>query len=110
MHPLWQNVSGSIENVVPAPDNSSRLWYDSNDIPFLREDEADAANIAAVTASTVNTYITAGFEPDSVIKAVTSGDLGLLVDSGLRSVQLCQRFNARHRRPAKPTTRHRSRS
>lgn len=88
MHPLWQNVAGSIENIVPAPNSSSRLWYDSNDIPFLREDEADAANIAAVRASTVNTYITAGFKPDSVIKAVTSGDLGLLVDSGLRSVQL----------------------
>jgi phage portal protein BeeE len=88
MHPLWQNVAGSIENIVPAPSSSSRLWYDSKDIPFLREDEADAANIAAVQAATINTYITAGFEPDSVIKAVTAGDLGLLVDSGLRSVQL----------------------
>jgi len=88
MHPLWQNVAGSIENVVPAPDSASMLWCDTSDIPFLREDEADAANIAAVQASTVNTYITAGFKPDSVIKAVTSGDLGLLVDSGLRSVQL----------------------
>lgn len=87
-HPLWQNASGSLEQVVPSPDAATRLWYDATDVPFLREDEADAANIAAVEASTVNTYITAGFEPDSVIKAVTSGDLGLLVDSGLRSVQL----------------------
>lgn len=88
MHPLWQNAAGSLENVVPPPDDASRLWYDASDVPFLREDEADAANIAAVRASTVNTYITAGFTPDSAVKAVDSGDINLLVDSGLRSVQL----------------------
>lgn len=87
-HPLWQNVAGSLQNIVPPPAASTRLWYDSDDVPFLREDEADAASIASVKASTINTYITAGFEPDSAVKAVTSGDLGLLVDSGLRSVQL----------------------
>lgn len=88
IHPLWQNASGSFEQVLPPPDDASRLWYDATDVPFLREDEADAANIAAVRASTVNTYITAGFTPDSVVKAVDSGDINLLVDSGLRSVQL----------------------
>lgn len=87
-HPLWQNLAGSLETIVPPPDNASRLWYDSNDVPFLREDEGDAATIAQTRATTINTYITAGFEPDSVVKAVDSGDLGLLVHSGLTSVQL----------------------
>lgn len=88
MHPLWANTAGSLERVVPPPNSSSRLWYDATDIPFLREDEADAANIAAVRAATINTYVAAGFTPESAVKAVDSGDINLLVHSGLVSVQL----------------------
>lgn len=87
-HPLWQNLAGSIETVIPLPDKATRLWYDTTDVPFLREDEADAANIASVRATTINTYIVAGFTPESAVKAVDSGDLGLLVHSGMVSVQL----------------------
>lgn len=87
-HPLWQNLSGSLERIVPAPNRSSRLWYDASDVPFLREDEADAANIAAVKASTIASYVTQGFTKESAVKAVDSGDINLLVDSGLTSVQL----------------------
>lgn len=87
-HPLWQNMAGSVETVMKLPDRSSRLWYDTTDVPFLREDEADAANIASVRATTINTYITAGFTPDSTVKAVDAGDLGLLQHTGLVSVQL----------------------
>lgn len=87
-HPLWQNISGSLERVVPPPNSSSRLWYDATDVPFLREDEADAANIAAVKASTIASYVTQGFTKESAVKAVDSGDINLLVDSGLTSVQL----------------------
>ena len=88
MHPLWANTAGSLERVVPPPNSASRLWYDATDIPFLREDEADAANIAAVRASTINTYVAAGFTAESAVKAVDSGDINLLVHSGLVSVQL----------------------
>lgn len=90
-HPLWQNLAGSIEHVIPKPAGGGgdiRLWYDSDNVPFLREDEKDAADIAAVKASTINTYITAGYSPDSVVAAVESGDLGLLQHTGLTSVQL----------------------
>ena len=94
-HPLWQNIAGSMELVIPRPTGNAggggldvRLWYDASDVPFLREDEGDAANIASVKASTVNTYITAGYEPDSVIAAVNANDLRLLKHSGLMSVQL----------------------
>lgn len=87
-HPLWQNLSGSLEVLLPPPNSGTRLWYDARDVPFLREDEADAANIAAVRASTVNTYVAAGFTPESAVKAVDSGDINLLVHSGLVSVQL----------------------
>lgn len=88
MHPLWQNAAGSIERIMPPPDAASRLWYDATDVPFLREDEKDAAAIAQVEAMTINTLITAGYQPDSVVKAVTAGDWGLLDHTGLTSVQL----------------------
>lgn len=90
MHPLWQNVSGSMERVVPPPSRGTRLWYDATDVPFLREDEKDAAAIASVKAQTINSYITAGYEPDSVIAAVEANDPRLLTHSGLYSVQLQQ--------------------
>lgn len=90
IHPLWQNAAGSIENVVPAPDAASRLWYDSNDIPFLREDEKDAAEIAEIKARTIRTYVDGGYEPSSVIAAVDANDSRLLKHTGLFSVQLQQ--------------------
>lgn len=87
-HPLWQNLSGSLQQIIKPRDSSSRLWYDTSDVPFLREDEKDEADIQAVRASTINTLITAGFTPESAVAAVESGDFGLLKHSGLTSVQL----------------------
>lgn len=87
-HPLWQSAAGSMELIIPRPNADSRLWYDATDVPFLREDEKDAAEIAAVKAATINTYITAGYEPASVIAAVDANDLRLLKHTGLVSVQL----------------------
>lgn len=89
-HPLWQNISGSLERVVPPPNRSSRLWYDASDVPFLREDEKDAAEIAEVKARTIRTYMDGGWEPDSVIAAVEANDPRLLKHTGLFSVQLQQ--------------------
>lgn len=90
-HPLWQNLSSSIEHIIAKPrgaGNDVRLWYDADDVPFLREDEKDAAEIAKVRAETISTLITAGYEPGSVIAAVDAGDLRLLTHTGLTSVQL----------------------
>lgn len=90
-HPLWQNLSGTLQTLLPVPRSirgDVRLWYDATDVPFLREDESDAANIAATRASTISTFITAGFTADSAIAAVEANDLGLLQHTGLFSVQL----------------------
>lgn len=88
-HPLWQNLAGSMEHILPSPGNGTRLWYDATDVPFLREDEMDAANIQQVRAATINTLITAGFAPDSAVAAVEANDfIGLLKHTGLTSVQL----------------------
>lgn len=96
MHPLWENVAGSLESIMPRPQgkfsNSGgddvRLWYDAKDVPFLREDEKDSAAIQNVEAQTINLLITSGYKADSVIAAVQSGDWRLLDHSGMMSVQL----------------------
>lgn len=90
VHPLWQNVAGSLGQIMAPPTPGVRLWYDTRDVPFLREDELDAATIQTQQAATINTLITAGYEPKSVVGAVMAGDFSLLVHSGLVSVQLSQ--------------------
>ncbi|MEX7470175.1 phage portal protein [Mycobacterium adipatum] len=103
-HPLWQNLAGSLENVLKRPPGGgSRLWYDASDVPFLREDEKDAAEIQKTRAETISTLITAGYEPESVIKAVESGDLRLLKHSGLTSVQLLPPGTSASGSPDTPT-------
>lgn len=93
-HPLWANLAGSLDHVITKPrsrfnsNDDVRLWYDSDDVPFLREDEKDAAEIDKVRAETISTLITAGYVPESVISAVTAGDFRLLQHTGLTSVQL----------------------
>lgn len=89
LRPLWRNVCGSLETIVPAPPGS-QLWYDERDIPFLQEDVKDAAEVQSQRATTINTLITAGFIADDVIDAVEAEDLARLKGkhSGLFSVQL----------------------
>lgn len=85
--PLWRNFCGSMETIVPPP-AGARLWYDEGGIPFLREDQKDAAEIQARNAAAIRQLVDAGFEADTVVMAVTSGDLNLLEHTGLFSVQL----------------------
>jgi len=84
---LWGNFCGSMETLVPPPPGS-QLWIDARDIPFLREDRKDAAEIQAIKAQTIRTLTDGGYEPSSVIKAVEAEDMSLLVWTGLVSVQL----------------------
>lgn len=90
IHPLWKNAAGSLQRLVPRPDDYVRLWYDTSDVEFLREDEKDAAEIADLQAKTIRTYIDGGFEPASVIAAVEANDRRLLTHTGWFSVQLQQ--------------------
>lgn len=87
-HPLWENLAGCLGHVLPDMGSDVRLWYDADNVPFLREDEKDAAEITQIRASTIATLISAGYEPDSVVLAIDSGDLRLLKHTGLVSVQL----------------------
>jgi phage portal protein BeeE len=88
--PLWRSVAACLESIVAPVPTAARLWYDDRDIPFLREDAKDSAEIEKTRASTVQALITAGYDPDAVVDAVVSEDLARLKGkhSGLYSVQL----------------------
>lgn len=87
MRPLWREASASLSPLITVP-NGSELWYDDRDIPFLKNDIKDASAVQAEQASTLHTLITAGFDPDTAIQAVISGDFSKLTHTGMLSVQL----------------------
>lgn len=87
MRNLWRNAAGSFANIIRVP-TASELWYDDRDISFLQEDQADAAAILKERMLTIESGVRAGYDPDSVVAAITSGDLHLLKHTGLYSVQL----------------------
>jgi phage portal protein BeeE len=72
MRPLWRNVAGSLARIVDVP-AGAELWYDDRDIPFLQEDQQDAAAIQQTQAITIRELINAGYEPETVVAAVMAG-------------------------------------
>jgi hypothetical protein len=65
------------------------LACDTRDIPFLREDQRDAANIQQIQASTITALAMGGFTRTSAIAATVAQDMTLLEeDPNWISVQL----------------------
>lgn len=87
MRPLWRNIAGSLQTIMEPP-AGSRLWYDDRDIPFLQEDQRDAAEVGQFDATSMKTLVDAGYDPESVVAAVKAHDYALLQHTGLVSVQL----------------------
>lgn len=87
VYPTLQDVSAALAPLVKVP-SDAELWYDTADIPLLREDARDAAEITQTEASTVANLVKEGFTPESAIAAVKGRDMALLVHTGLVSVQL----------------------
>ena len=87
MRPLWRSMAGALQTIVPAPPGT-RLWYDDRDIPFLQEDMKDAAGVMQEQSVAIKTLVDAGYDTQSVVDAITSGDLTRLQHTGLVSVQL----------------------
>lgn len=86
LRPLWRNVAGSLEDIVPAP-AGCELWWNERDISFLRESSKDAADIQFISAQTIRQLVDAQFEPDSIVAAVTAQDMTLLKHTGIPTVQ-----------------------
>ncbi len=87
LRPTWRSLCGALASIIDVP-GDSRLWYDASDVSFLQEDEMDAAQIVKEQALTMEALIRAGYAPDAVTAAVTSGDLTALTHTGLYAVQL----------------------
>jgi hypothetical protein len=87
VRPLWRSAVGALSTLIDVP-GGSRLWYDESDVAFLQEDVTDTATIRGENAKTVLTLIQAGFEPDTAVAAVETGDFSQLEHTGLVSVQL----------------------
>jgi hypothetical protein len=87
LYPTLQDVSAALAPIVDVP-SDAELWFDTADIPLLREDGKDAAEIEAIRSTTINQYVREGFTPASAIDAVDAQDVTLLQHTGLVSVQL----------------------
>lgn len=87
IRPLWRLAAGALAKLVEVPDGS-RLWYDSRDISFLKEDQKDAAEIQGKEASTIALLTREGWTPASAVAAVINNDWTLLQHTGKLSVQL----------------------
>jgi hypothetical protein len=85
--PTLQNLASTLAPLVNVP-GDAELWFDVADMPILREDAKDAADIGQVQAASITLLVRDGFTPESAVAAVTGQDMTLLVHSGLVSVQL----------------------
>jgi phage portal protein BeeE len=85
--PTLQNLASTLSPLVSVPADAE-LWFDTRDMPVLREDAKDAAEIEQVKANTITALVKDGFSPESAIQAVTTQDMTALVHTGLVSVQL----------------------
>jgi hypothetical protein len=87
IYPTLQDMCGALAPLVKVP-SGAELWFDTADMPILREDARDAADIEAVKAATIAGLVKEGFTPESSIAAVMGQNMQLLKHSGLVSVQL----------------------
>jgi hypothetical protein len=73
-----------------AVPGGSRLWYDDRDIPFLKEDVKDAAEVRQEGRDDGDEPDPGGWEPDAIIQSIVADDFTLLLGNhtGLTSVQL----------------------
>lgn len=87
VYPTLQNLAGALSTIVDVP-SDAELWFDTSDMPILREDSKDQAEILQTQASAIASLINSGYTPESVVIAIQTGDLSQLKHTGLYSVQL----------------------
>ena len=87
VYPNLQDISAALGVLVDVP-SDAELWFDTVDIPLLREDAKDAAEIVQIQMATIVSGVNGGFEPKSVVAAVIGQNVDLLKHSGMVSVQL----------------------
>lgn len=85
--PQLQDLAGSLASIIDVP-GGSELWTDTSDMPLLREDAKDAAEIDGVKAVAIRQLIEAGCTPEAAIATIAPEWAGSLTHTGLVSVQL----------------------
>lgn len=87
MHGLWRSACNALEKLMVVP-AGAQLWFDTDDIPALRDAEESRQKGHAQLSIAAQNLVSSGYEPDTVIQALVSGDMTLLKHTGLVSVQL----------------------
>lgn len=86
IRPNWRSACATLQKLVTPPPGC-QLWYDTTDVSALRQGEKDMADTMVQLSAAANQFFMAGFEPASIVAALASGDVTLLVHTGLTSVQ-----------------------
>jgi hypothetical protein len=87
IYPTLQDIASTLSTIMNVP-SDAELWFDTADMPLLREDARDAADIEGIKATTICKYVQDGFTPESAVAAVIGQNVNLLKHTGLVSVQL----------------------
>jgi hypothetical protein len=85
--PTLQDLAASMASVVEVPPGSE-MWFDAADMPILREDAKDAAEIDQIKGANIRQLVDGGFDPDTVVATIAPEWRRMLRHSGLLSVQL----------------------
>jgi len=87
IRPDWSSSVQALQQITQAP-GGAELWYDDRKVAALQQDALDAAEILSRKALTIESLVRGGYDPDTIVPAVDSGDFTNLVHTGLFSVQL----------------------
>lgn len=87
VYPTLQDLAGSLADIVDVPADAE-LWFDAADMPLLREDSKDAAEIFAIQVETITKAVREGFTAESAVAATVGQNATLLKHTNLLSVQL----------------------
>lgn len=87
VYPTLQDLAGSLADIVDVP-RDAELWFDTVDMPLLREDAKDAAEIFNLQVTGITTAVREGFTAESSVASAVAKDPNLLKHTGMTSVQL----------------------
>lgn len=75
---MWNDTAAVLAQLVSVPEGAD-LVVDTSEIPALQRDLKEAAEVEKTQAETMKLLLDANFDAESVVEAVTGGDLTLLV-------------------------------
>src|SRR5215472_15454074 len=73
--PSWQQACQVLSKFVPGLPGGAQLWYDTANIQLLQDGEMERAQAALVRAQALLAHVQAGYDRESAVKAVNSGDV-----------------------------------